>query len=75
MDKMENFQKEEVYTLHITKSEASEKKNPFLQKWIISQKVFYTKILHFTSSIFYIKPLDVTNKFLHKETSQLLKHD
>ena len=68
MDQTENFLKRgSTNTSHHKNWSLRKTKIVFLQKWIISQKVFYTKILHFTWSIFYIKNIMLQILFFTKK--------
>ncbi len=76
MAQMDNIPKRgSIYTSHHKKCSLRKTGIVFLQKTLTSQKVFFTKIIHLTSSIFYTKALNFTSKFLHQETSLLVKHD
>ena len=69
--------REEEQILHITKSVITEKQESFFTERNTSHHKKYFTLKYFTSQqVFFLhKSLDVTDKFLHQETSQILKHD
>ena len=73
---MEHFPKQRKYKYFTSQKVWSQKnKNRFSQKNTSHYKKYFTSKYFTSQQVFLHKTLDVTNKFLHRKTSQIVKHD